>query len=125
VEIIFPPSGRSMKNSDGKAATIAFDPHNYLIFIKLQSYMLNHSAFRPLSQAIGCKAMICTALRLRLAYEYIVLVGTSRVDVSDFVRPGTHFEQSLTARSGATIVAYASQLGGYIQIGAGSPPGVS
>ena len=49
----------------------------------------------------------------------------SRVDFSLFMCLGTDFEQSLTARTGATIVAYASQLGGYIQIGAGSPPGVS
>jgi hypothetical protein len=50
---------------------------------------------------------------------------TSRVDFSVFACLGTHFEQSLTARTGATIVAYASHLGGYIQIGAGSPLGVS
>lgn len=49
----------------------------------------------------------------------------SRVEFSLFLSPGTHFEQSLTARTGATIVAYALQLGGYIQIGAGSCLGVS
>src|SRR6202521_4980452 len=35
----------------------------------------------------------------------------------------TRLEQSLTARTGATIVDHASRLGVYVQRGAGSPPG--
>ena len=70
--------------------------------------------------------MICTALRVPVVYEYMILaarilLGCGPVHVLGAIHP----EQSLTARTGATIVAYASQLGGYIQIGAGSPPGVS
>ena len=46
VEIIFPTKGKQGKNFDGRVALISFSMSNYFIFIQLQAYMLNHSAFR-------------------------------------------------------------------------------
>ena len=70
--------------------------------------------------------MICTALRAPVVDEYIALRAFMVCMTACFYASrAMRLEQSLTARTGATIVAYASQLGGYIQIGAGSPPGVS
>lgn len=47
VEINFPSRGQWEENFDGKVTLIGWSMFNYLIFIELRAYMLNHSAFRP------------------------------------------------------------------------------
>jgi hypothetical protein len=70
--------------------------------------------------------MICTALRAHVVYQYMALGALLLYVIASFStsRP-MHLDQSLTARTGATIVGYASRLGGYVQKGAGNPPGAS
>jgi len=55
VEIIFPAHGKQGKNFDGRVALVAFSMSNYCIFIELQTYMLNHSAFRTFPKRLVVK----------------------------------------------------------------------
>jgi hypothetical protein len=55
VEIIFPTQGKGAKNFDGRVALIAFGMSNFFIFIQLQTYMLNHSAFHPFPKRLVVK----------------------------------------------------------------------
>ena len=55
VEIIFPTWRKQGKNFDGRVALLAFSMSNYRIFIQLQTYMLNHSAFRRFPERLVVK----------------------------------------------------------------------
>jgi hypothetical protein len=55
VEINFPSRGQWEENFNGKVILIGWSMCNYLIFIELQAYMLNHSAFRPFPEALVVK----------------------------------------------------------------------
>ena len=65
---------------------------------------------------MGCKILICTGLQVDVANEYLAFVARFFTSARAFFvcRP-THLDQSLTARTGASIVGHASRLGGYIQ----------
>jgi hypothetical protein len=65
---------------------------------------------------MGCKILICTGLQVEVANEYLASVARFFTSAGVFFvwRP-TPLDQSLTARTGATIVGHASRLGGYVQ----------
>ena len=77
----------------------------------------------PLSRALVCKLMICTVLRASVVNEYTDPLAFFN-SIEALFRPlRAHLEQSLTACTQASIVCYALKLGGYDDVGAGSPPG--